>query len=36
MDEMPDINWPQVAKEGIMKKLRKLKKFEELERRRMI
>lgn len=31
LDKMPDINWPEVAKEGVIEKLAKLVKFEELE-----
>ena len=33
LDKMPQINWPEVAKEGVVEKLHKLMKFEELERR---
>jgi len=33
LDKMPNINWPEVAKEGVVEKLSKLVKFEELERR---
>ena len=36
LDAMPDINWPEVAKEGIIEKARKLEKFEELERKGVI
>lgn len=32
MDAMPDVNWPAVIREGLREKVRKLKKFEELER----
>jgi len=36
LDEMPDVNWPEVAKEGVLEKLAKLQKFEELERKGVI
>ena len=36
LEAMPEINWPEVAKEGIIEKARKLEKFEELERRGVI
>ena len=36
LDKFPDINWSEVMKAGIMKKLEKLEKFEELERRGVI
>ena len=31
LDKYPDINWPEVVKEGIKKWVTKLEKFEELE-----
>ncbi len=31
IDKMPEINWPEVAKQGILKKLDKLEKFQKLE-----
>ncbi len=31
LDAIPDVNWPEVAKEGIKEKVAKLEKFEELE-----
>ena len=33
LDKIPGINWPEVAKEGILEKLFKLEKFEKLENR---
>ena len=33
LDKMPEINWSAVAKEGIVEKLSKLMKFEDLENR---
>jgi len=36
LDAMPDVNWPEVAKEGVLEKLAKLQKFEELERKGVI
>ena len=33
LDAFPDINWPEVVKEGIKEKVSKLEKFEELENR---
>jgi len=33
LDKRPEINWPEVIKEGIKEKIAKLEKFEELERR---
>lgn len=33
LDKMPEVNWPEVMKQGILEKLAKLKKFEELENR---
>lgn len=33
LDAMPEINWSEVAKEGIIEKVKKLEKFEELERK---
>ncbi len=33
LDAFPDINWSEVAKEGIEEKLGKLEKFEVLENR---
>ena len=33
LDDMPDINWPEVIKEGLKEKLAKLEKFKELESR---
>ncbi len=32
MDSLPDINWPQVAKESIQKKIQMLDEFECFER----
>ncbi|MBN2251800.1 MAG: hypothetical protein JW724_06985 [Candidatus Altiarchaeota archaeon] len=31
LEAMPDINWPEVAKEGLVEKLTKLEKFKKLE-----
>jgi metal-responsive CopG/Arc/MetJ family transcriptional regulator len=31
LNAMPDINWPEVAREGVVEKLSKLEKFEKLE-----
>ena len=31
LDRFPEINWPEVMKTGIIKKLEKLEKFERLE-----
>lgn len=36
LDEMPDVNWPEVAKQGIIKKVKQLEKFERLEREGVI
>ncbi len=36
LDAMPEINWPEVAKEGIIEKAKKLEKFERLEREGVI
>jgi len=36
LDEMPDVNWAEVAKQGIIKKAKQLEKFEELERKGVI
>lgn len=36
MDARPEINWPEIIRKGILKKLDKLEKFEELERRGVI
>ncbi len=36
LDRHPDISWSEVVKKGIMKKLAKLEKFEELENRGVI
>lgn len=33
LDKMPQVNWSEVAKEGILRKLEKLEKFEELDKR---
>jgi len=33
---MPHINWPEVAKQGIIKKAKQLEKFERLEREGVI
>ncbi len=33
LDKVPEINWPEVAKEGVIEKLSKLMKFEDLENR---
>ena len=33
LDALPDINWPEVARKGMEKKLVILRKVEELERR---
>jgi len=30
IDKMPHINWPQIAKQGVLKKLKQLQKFERL------
>ena len=30
LDKNPNVNWPEVAKQGILKKLKQLEKFEEL------
>jgi len=30
LDKRPDINWPEVMKQGIVNKLKQLEKFEEL------
>lgn len=32
LDARPDVNWPEVIKEGFKEKLSRLEKFEELER----
>lgn len=31
LDKMPEINWPEVAKQGVLEKLFKLQKFQKLE-----
>jgi len=31
LDEMPHINWPEVAKQGLLKRLAELEKFEKLK-----
>jgi metal-responsive CopG/Arc/MetJ family transcriptional regulator len=31
LDKLPEINWPEVAKEAVVEKLSKLKKFEKLD-----
>lgn len=31
LDEMPEVNWPEVAKQAVLEKLAQLLKFEELE-----
>lgn len=36
LDKYPDINWPEVVKEGIKKWVAKLEKFEELESKGVI
>lgn len=36
LDAIPDINWSEVAKEGVIEKLSKLEKFEKLERKGVI
>lgn len=36
LDEMPHINWPEVAKQGILKRLAELEKFEELKNKGVI
>lgn len=36
LDKYPDINWPEVVKEGIKKWVAKLEKFEELENKGVI
>ena len=33
LDEMPEINWPEVAKRGLLKRLAELEKFEALKTR---
>ncbi len=33
MDEMPDVNWTEILRRMFIKKLKLLKKFEELERK---
>jgi len=33
LDSMPEINWPEIAKQGIMKKLESLERFEQTEQR---
>lgn len=33
LDARPDVNWPEVVKEGFKEKIAKLEKFEELERK---
>lgn len=32
MDKRPDVNWPEVIKQGIIKKTKQLQKFEQLVR----
>ena len=34
LEKHPDINWPEVMKQGILKKLEKMEKFEKLMNRR--
>lgn len=36
LDKHPDINWPEVVKDGIKRWLAKLEKFEELENRGVV
>lgn len=36
LDKRPEVNWPEVIREGIKEKIRKLEKFEELERKGLI
>ena len=36
LDEQPDVNWAEVAKQGIIKKAKQLEKFERLEREGVI
>lgn len=33
LDKLPEVNWPEVFRRGIKKKIEQLKKFEELEAR---
>jgi len=33
LDKMPEINWAQVAKEGVLEKVEELKRFEEFKNR---
>lgn len=33
LDTIPDVNWAEVAKKGVLSKLEKLEKFQELERK---
>ena len=33
LDKMPDVNWPEVAKQAILKKLKQIEKFEDLVNR---
>ncbi|MEA3255473.1 MAG: hypothetical protein U9Q22_06530 [Candidatus Altiarchaeota archaeon] len=36
LDKRPDVNWPEVMKQGIIKKVKQLEKFERLEREGVI
>jgi len=33
LDEMPEVNWPEIAKQAVLEKLSKLLKFEKMEQR---
>jgi len=36
LDRLPEVNWPEVAKKGIIRKLEQLEKFEDLVRKGVI
>jgi hypothetical protein len=33
IDKMPEVNWAEVAKQGVLKKLQQLERFDEIEKR---
>lgn len=36
LDKISEVNWPEVAKQGVLKRLAELEKFEELKNRGLI